>query len=497
MVEHPTSRNGASAPSVDPRPAQDAPLDLGRIATAIRRDRALIVAIVLLVSGLVLVVSLLSPPRYHATSRIADDPLTTDSLDSTTADRRLAASRELVTTPAVLAEAARNVPGETADSLAGKVSATVDPTASILDITVSDSDPRRAARSAEAVSHAFLAETERSERDAISQAQERMSNELDLQRRRGASQATIDALRARLSDMTAVGLMSGTGLRELRAAAVPASPYAPKPLRATLLALLASLLVAVLIVVARDRLRRRPPDAKALSGALDLPLIAALPIADSRRLRGTAAEVDGAMVEEAALQAAVRAALPPRAQRVVLVHGVGPSAHTALVAAALARSLAWAGHATVLVRHDARSESPQPVNLLVTDVPVIGCASIEEQLLELKGTEYRYVIVESPDVAQGAQLRGIATDTAGVLLVARLGRATVDDAMAARRLVDALSLRALGLVLTCSAADAASVIRSGFATPARPRSRARAAAPNGRHPAADEPPAPAETPSAR
>ena len=107
------------------------------------------------------------------------------------------------------------------------------------------------------------------------------------------------------------------------------------------------------------------------------------------------------------------------------------------------------------------------------------------------------MIVESPDVAQGAQLRGIAPDTAGVLLVARLGRATVDDAMAARRLVEALSLRALGLVLTCSAADAASVIRSGFSAPPRPRSRARAAAPNGRHPAADEPPTPVETGSDR
>lgn len=492
MVEHPSSRNGASAPA-DAGPVQDAPLDLGRIAAAIGRSRAVIVAVVLLVSGLVLVISLLSPPRYHATARIVDDPLTTDSLDSATADRRMATSRELVTTPAVLGEAARSLPGETADTLARKVSATVDPTASILDITVSDTDARRGARVAEAVAQTFLADSERAKRDAISQAQKRMSDELDLQRRRGASRATIDALRTRLSDMSAVGLMSGSGLRELRAASVPTSPYAPKPVRSTLLAMLASLLVVVVVVVARDRLRRRPPDAQALSGTLDLPLIAALPVADSHRLRHGPAEVDGAMVEEAALQAAVRTALPPRAQRVVLVHGVGPGAHAALVAAALARSLAWAGHATVLVRHDPRGDQSPRVDLLVTEVPVVGCSSIEEQLQELKGSEYRYVIVESPDVAPGAQLRGIAPDTAGALLVARLGRATVDDALAARRLVDALSLRALGLVLTCSAAEATAVIRTGFAAPAPRRSRARSATHNGAQPADRELPARDET----
>jgi capsular polysaccharide biosynthesis protein len=491
MVEQPTARNGTSSSPVDRGPAQDAPLDLGRIGAAIRRDRLLIAAIVLLVSGLVLVVSLLSPPRYHATARISDDPLTSDSLDSATADRRLATSREVVTTPVVLGEAAKSLPGETADTLAGKVSAAVDPTASILDITVSDTDARRAARTAEAVADAFLAESERAGRDSISQAQQRMSDELDLQRRRGASKATIDALRARLSDMAAVGLMSGSGLRELRAAAVPTSAYAPKPLRSTLLALLASLLVAVLIVIARDRLRRAP-DARALSDALDLPLIAALPVADSHRLRRAPAELDGAMVEEAALQAAVRAALPPRSQRIVLVHGVGRRAHVPLVAAALARSLAWAGHATVLVRHDPRGERAPRADLLVTEVPVVSCANLEDQLQELKGSDYRYVIVESPDTAPGAQLRGIAPDIAGAVLVARLGSATVDDAMAARRLVDALSLRAIGLVLTCSAADAANVIRAGFAAPVRPRSRARSTAHNGTHPAARELAAPAE-----
>ena len=357
MAELPPARNGSTpGPAAGGAPA-DAPVDLRRVAAAVRRDRRLIVAIVVLVSGLVLVVSLLSPPRYRANARIADDPLTADAVDAATVDRRLATSRELVTTPEVLGGAARRVEGESADSLAGKVSATVDPAASILDIAVTDSDPRRAARIADAVTATFLAESERSEQLALGQAQERMSSELEVQRRRGASAATIEALRARLGDIAAVGVMAGSGLRRVQAAAVPAQPYAPRPLRSTVLALLASLLVAVLFVVVRDRLRPQRPDAQTLGRALEVPLIAALPVSGTRRRPGGAA-IDGAVVEEAALQAAVRGALSPRAQRVVLVHGVGRGAHAPTVASALARSLSWAGHATVLVRVGAPGAGP-------------------------------------------------------------------------------------------------------------------------------------------
>jgi capsular polysaccharide biosynthesis protein len=482
MVEQPSSRNGGSA---DPGPASDSPVDLARIAGAIQRDRRLIVAIVLLVGVVVLVVSLLSPVHYRASARIADDPLTGDTVDGSATDRRLATSRELITTPAVLGAAARRVPGESAGSLAGKVSATVDPAASILDVAVSDSDPHRAARIANAVAGTFLDESERAERAALSQAQERMSAQLDEERRRGASPETIEALRARLGDIAAVRVMAGSGLRLVEEASAPAQAYAPRPLRSAVLAMLAALLVAVLIAVVRDRRRRNGPDPQTLSRALELPLIAALPVAGSRQ---GPEEIDGAMVEEAALQAAVRGALPPRAQRVVLVHGIGADAHAGPVAAALARSLSWAGHATVLVRADAGAERSARTDRWAGDVPVAHCANIEEQLQELKGSEYRYVIVESPAVATGAQVRAMASDTAGVLIVARLGRATLDDAMAARRLLDALALRALGLVLTCSAADAAAIMRNGFAPPARKRARSRSGgSSNGVHPLTAEP----------
>jgi capsular polysaccharide biosynthesis protein len=407
--------------------------------------------------------------RYRASARVADDPVTADSLDTAASDRRLATYRELAVTPTVLRAAATHLDGESGQSLATKVSASVDPAAGILDIAVTDADARRAARGANAVAAAFLDESARAQRAKLTDAQQRLANEIDEQRSRGATAATIDALRSQFGDIAAAGVMAGSGLTLVQPAATPSSPYTPHPIRSTLFAAIAALLVAVLVALARERLRRHRPDPAELSAELAMPLLAALPVAGSGRRPRDPETLDGAMVEEAALQAAVRAALPPRAQRVVLVHGVGRDSQAPVVAAALARSFSWAGHATTLVRLDTPGEQSAQAERWAPDISVVVGEDLEECLHELKGSTYRYVIVQSPHSAGGTQLRRIAADVSGVILVARLGVASEDDAIAARRLVDALGLTPLGLVLACSTADRPLVPRGAFApTPARP-----------------------------
>ena len=88
------------------------PVDLTGVTGALRRGRRLVVAIVVVVTGVALAVSLLSPDRYRASARIAEDPSATAQFDVDAADRRLATSRELVTAPTVLTVAAAQVPGE-------------------------------------------------------------------------------------------------------------------------------------------------------------------------------------------------------------------------------------------------------------------------------------------------------------------------------------------------------------------------------------------------
>ena len=482
MAEQPTARNETPG---GPEPTLDPPVDLRQLSGAIRRNGRLIAAVVVIVTGLVLAVAVISPERYRASARIADEPSTGESVDIASADRRLATSRELVTAPSVLAAAARRVPGETAASLAATVSARVDPAASILDVIVSADDPRRAADIANAVAATFLAESARMQRVVATRARERLTEEIARLRRAGAPAADLAALRDRQSELVVDELMAGSGLRLVQPASPPAGPYAPRPLRSAVLAFVSALLLAMLIAVARDQLRPRVPDAGSLSRILGLPLLAALPAGSGRTGRGGKA-VDQAVIEEAALQGAVRSALPPRGQRVVLVHAIDREDGAEQVAAALARSLAWGGHATALVRfappsgRAVRREAP-------SEVPTLVCADIDQQLAELKGTDYRYIVVQSPREAHGKRLRPLAAHPAAVVLVARLGEASVADAGAGRRLVDALGLRGLGLVVVCSPRDAMEIARTGFAAQVRAPARPRTASRNGSHRASDVP----------
>jgi len=464
--------------------AFEAPLDVGLLTGALRRSRWLIVAIVVGVTAAVLIISLAAPERYRASARIAEDPTSDQTLDIATADRRLATSRELVTGPAVLATAARRLPGETPGSLAAKVSATIDAEASILDIMATDDEARGAARIADTVAATFLAQEARRQAAALANARERMTQEIERQRRAGASTVTLDALRERLSELAATEALAGSRLRLAQPATVPSSPYAPRPLLSALLAFVAALIVAVLIALARDRLRRPAPDAIALSEVAGLPLLAAVPItrhgptehlrrvgALFRREPAAAGAVDQGMIEEAALQATLRTVLPPRVPRLIVVHDAGPGAGADRVAAGLARSLSWAGHAAVLLR-------PRGEDIETSDEPDVPVAQVTDPG-DIKRRDYRYAFAASPMAGPVGDVRLLAPHAAAAVLVARLGRTSAAEVASARRLLDALGIHSLGLVVTCTAGEASRIPRDAFTGALRPPARARAGSQNG------------------
>ena len=460
-----------------PEPAEP-PVDLTGVAGALRRGKRLVVAIVVVVTGVALAVSLTSPDRYRASARIAEDASAAEPFDVAAADRRLATSRELVTAPAVLMAAAGRVPGETADSLSAKVDAELDITASILDVAATDTDPARAAQIANAVAATFLAERELIERDVVTRARERLSQELQRQRRAGAADTTLSALRQRVSELAVEEVMAGSTLRLVQPAAVPVAPFAPRPVRTTVVAFIAALLCGLLVALARDRLRPQAPGASALAEISGLPVIAALPHGDARGSR-RAWPTDQALIEEAALQATVRRALPAGGQQVVVVHGVGHGHDAAGVAAGLVRSLSWAGQKAVLVQLASPDERPERAVESREDVPTVRCTDHEDELDELRRSDYRYVIVPSPETDQGRRLRMLGEERTAAILVARLGRTSSAQVTAARRLVDALGLHALGLAITCSAREARAIAATGFAAPLRMHERPTAVRTNG------------------
>jgi len=136
-------------------PPQEQPVDVRRYVNALRGSWLMIAAIVIPLTVGVLALSLALPKTYSSTATMLLDD-SPDIRASADAARQLATIQTLLTTRNVLQQAARKLPGESAETLAGKISAAVDPNANIIRIHASAADPHTAARIANAVVTVFL-----------------------------------------------------------------------------------------------------------------------------------------------------------------------------------------------------------------------------------------------------------------------------------------------------------------------------------------------------
>src|SRR4051794_39190931 len=470
---HPTKnqRSSDTVPTVPPdpselrsrlaagEPAADAPVDLARVGRAVRRHAALVAASVCLVVAVVYAASVRAPKRYEATARIAAQAGTGAATnDPTTVTTGLATSRALLIGPAVLGPAAKRIPGMTEDQLAASVTGAVEPDASILDVSVADTDPQRAALAASTVATTFLAQRTRDQRAAAGRAKARLEAQLATVKGDTTPGGLANALRVRISDLAATQASAGTDLVLAETAAVPTVPVAPRPARNALFAGLAALLLAVVAAVIRDRSGRRSVEAHELAVQAGLSLLAVVPdgrVSGLRRLRtlvGRRSGGDRAIVEQAALQAAVRTALPPRPARTLLVCGIAGREGAARLARGLARSLSWSGQEALLVDSAARGPT-------------------DDALAEARRTAHRYLIVSTPVADGSSSLPLLAWQADAAILVGRLGRTTPGAVRTAMQVLGALDVHVLGLALTASPADAAAIREVGFDAPVAPPAR--------------------------
>ena len=465
---------GAVASTSDP------PIDLSRVARAVSRHALLVVASVVLVVAVVYAISARAPARYQATARIsADTPTNATSSDPNAVTASLATSRALVVGAGVLDAAAARLHGTTGEALSKSVSAAVDPDASIVDVTATAGSAARAATVANTVAATFLAQHTREQRQKAQRTKASVQSQLDSVGNGTAATGLASALRAQVANLAVTQAAAGTDLTLAERATAPATPVAPRPLRNALFAGLSALLLAVVAAVARDRSGRRSAEARELAARAGVALLAVVP--DGRRatlrqlaerLRGSRRISDRAIVEQAALQAAVRAALPPRGARTVLVCGIAGGEGASRVARGLARSLSWAGLDSVFV--DSALRGPT-----------------DEALATARETPHRYLVVSAPVADGSAGLPLLAWEADAAILVGRLGRTSPGAVMTAAQVLGSLDVLVLGLALTAAPADAAAIRELGFDPPAAPPGRrvrraAAARSGNGRANGAEE-----------
>src|SRR3990170_1667213 len=126
-------------------------IEVRRYLSALRRSAGLIAAIVVVITGAVLAISLSLANTYTATARIVFEETTSvlGASDSESIQRRLATTEQLLTSRRVRDAAAEKLPGGRLD---GDIESSVDQTANIINVIGSAEDADRAAAIANAVS---------------------------------------------------------------------------------------------------------------------------------------------------------------------------------------------------------------------------------------------------------------------------------------------------------------------------------------------------------
>lgn len=492
----PTSFRSSRPPDL----VAEEPIELRRNLDALRRARLFIAALVIGATAVVVGVSLLIPKTYRATSTIVLEETLSPfgSADVETVVRRLETIERLLRTNAVLARAAREVPGETRESLEEKVTSSVDPAANIIRISGFDDTPESAAAIANSVAETFLDLQADAERRRIEDARTALEDELARLRATGGSADDIASIRERITDLGVSAVGAGSNLRLAQAAEPPTDPYTPRPVRNGVLAFFAAVFLAVLITLARDRLVPRLGGARELSRLTQLPVLAGVPYVRGRF--GRPARLLQMIANEAhqTLQTSVRFELPPDRQRVVLVTSAVEGEGKSHVAAGLARALARADLKTLLVSADLRfptlhevfqtPRAPGLSELLAIDTGEASTAVrtkafsaairsglgdglmknldflpsgdraanpsallFSERLAQFFATvgtlDYRYVILDGAPLLGIADSHALARSADGVLIVSRLERIKLEDVIELRDVLDRLDVRALGLVV--------------------------------------------------
>ena len=325
------------------------------------------------------------------TNDIADAGSSTDSQvrDLNTIDA-------LLTTDDVLSAAARQVPGESIDSLRGKVSSSVDPNANLIYVTAKDASPIRASQIANAVSTTFVSEQADIEKRTYERAIADLQDQLT---RVGGNASAEAALRDRINQLQVNVATAGADLGIAQRAVPPKTQDTPRPLRNTALGIVLGLFLGILVAIGRDQLTPRIGGSRELSRLLEMPVLVSIPYVRKGRGRRSRALTGIEYETYQTLATSIRFQLTPNeGPHIILVTSALHAEGKSTVTMRLGRALAHAGHRTLLVSADMR----WPTLHELTNVPIgPGLADLLKSLTTASEQDARALVANQIEHAPG------------------------------------------------------------------------------------------------
>jgi capsular exopolysaccharide synthesis family protein len=380
-----------------------------------------------------------------------------------------------------------------ADALASQTKVTFTMNQTLLTMTVTDGDPKRAAALAGAMADQFAAmlpmlgadPTRPGHRAPVPQRPDADGQQDSLATQFEAApespvQGSLAAPPPTASDKAALPVARATVIER---PGVPTYPIRPLPTRNMAVGLIAGVILGIAVALTREAVDRTVRDREELEQLSDMPTLGELP---GRRGDTPRFGVEGGVFDEAmrSLRARLLKTLPPDARRILVTSPFGGEG-TTMTALNLATAFTELGERVLLVEGDPRRsvianlmhitsglglanvlidrelamEAVQPTsvaNLFIVasrqprGSATLPCSTALPEVLEYLSGRFDRMVVDAPAVLATADTGLLAGATDATVLVVRAGRTAVVEVKDALHALHAVDANVVGTVLTAA-----------------------------------------------
>jgi succinoglycan biosynthesis transport protein ExoP len=262
-------------------------IDLHEILGTIRRGFWLIAASMIIVGGAAAALSLTQTKQYAAdASLLFRDPAFDQKLFGSTfqarsqdPDRQAATNVQLVGLKQVAERTARRPDVTlTAEQVTDAVAVAANGRSDLVTITATAADPKEAAAVANGFAAEFIEFRRQADRKTIFDAQQLVEGQIKTVSGNGDTERAT-SLRDRAEELYVLGSLQTGNAEQVQRAEAPDSPASPKPVRSTVMGVLLGCFLGIGLVLLRARLDRRLRTPEALESAFGRPVLALVPVA--------------------------------------------------------------------------------------------------------------------------------------------------------------------------------------------------------------------------